>query len=487
MRKRFEQQIEIGTLLVQDTVIPLKCRDSLIDLLAALKEIFVRKEYNEQVFKILEESLLANKKATGRRGMDLWQIFVLSQIRLCIDGSYDRIHYISNHDKLARQIMGIEKDSQFEQVQYEYQNIYDNVTLLNNQTVKQLNDVIVSFGHEIFKKKDLAPLRLKTDSYAVESNVHFPTDYNLLWDCTRKCLDGFEKYVKKYNINGWRKLPNWRHEIKGLMREFGKTSASGGKNKEERMKKAAQNYLTKVEALLAKIEKELPSMPVNDAYDFEVFCTIEHFLNLMKFHIDLVNRRVIKGEKIPHEEKMMSVFETYTEMIIKGKSRPNVELGLKLAITTDQFNLILDYEIMQQKGDRDIVIGLADRLLNRYKEIESWSFDKGYWNKDNKALLELEIKHVVLPKLGKRSAEELAQESTPKFKKLKNKHSAIESNINELENRGLNRCPDRGFAHFSRYISLGVCAYNLKKIGHELLALKRKELADNHRQLQKAA
>lgn len=161
MRKRFEQQLEIGMLLIQDTVIPLKCRDSLIDLLAALKEIFVRKEYNEQIFSILEKTLLANKKATGRRGMDLWQIFVLSQIRLCIDGSYDRIHYISNHDKLARQIMGVEKESSFEQIQYEYQNIYDNVTLLDDQTVKQLNDVIVSFGHEILKKKRSGALAIK--------------------------------------------------------------------------------------------------------------------------------------------------------------------------------------------------------------------------------------------------------------------------------------------------------------------------------------
>jgi hypothetical protein len=473
MRKRFEQQLEIGTLLVQDTIIPLKCRDSLIDLLAALKEIFVRKEYNEKVFSILEDTLLKDKKATGRRGMDLWQIFVLSQIRLCQNASYDRIHYISNYDKLARQIMGIEKESNFEQIQYEYQNIYDNVTLLDDQTVQRLNDVIILFGHEIFKKKDLEPLHLKTDSFAVESNVHFPTDYNLLWDCARKCLDGFGKFVIKHNINNWRKLSNWRYQIKGLMREVGKTSASGGKNKEDRIKQAVQNYLTKAKVLLAKIEKELPLLPIIDENDLNVYCTIEHYLNLMKYHIELLNRRVIKGEKIPHQEKMMSVFETYTEMIIKGKSRPNVELGLKLAITTDQYNLILDYQIMQQIGDRDIVIELADRLLNRYKEIQSWSFDKGYWNKDNKSLLELEIKQVILPKLGKRSSKELEQETSPKFKKLKNKHSAIESNINELEHRGLDRCPDKGFEHFSRYISLGICAYNLKKIGHEILEQMR--------------
>lgn len=132
---------------------------------------------------------------------------------------------------------------------------------------------------------------------------------------------------------------------------------------------------------------------------------------------------------------------------------------------------------MQQKVDSEIVIGLADRLLNRYKEIESWIFDKGYWNKENKVLLELEIKHVILPKLGRKTAEEIEHESTPKFRKLKNKHSAIESNINELEHRGLDKCPDKGFANFCRYISLGVCAYNLKKIGAELRKNERIKLS----------
>jgi IS5 family transposase len=66
------------------------------------------------------------------------------------------------------------------------------------------------------------------------------------------------------------------------------------------------------------------------------------------------------------------------------------------------------------------------------------------------------------------------------FKKLRNKHSAVESNINELESRGLNRCPDRSYSHFKTYVALGICAYNLKKIGRELLKqqlkIERKKL-----------
>lgn len=65
----------------------------------------------------------------------------------------------------------------------------------------------------------------------------------------------------------------------------------------------------------------------------------------MNKHIDLLERRTIKGKKIPQEEKIFSIFETYTEWINKGKRHPNVELGKKLLITTNQYGLIIDYLI----------------------------------------------------------------------------------------------------------------------------------------------
>ncbi len=130
---------------------------------------------------------------------------------------------------------------------------------------------------------------------------------------------------------------------------------------------------------------------------------------------------------------------------------------------------------MKNEEDRDIVIELADRILLRQKVL-SWSFGKGFWRKDKKELLQLEVFQVVMPKLGKRNKKEKTEENSPSFKRLKNKHRAIESNINELENRGVDRCPDRGCHHYKRYIGLGVSAYNLKKIGREILRQQRQVL-----------
>ena len=488
MRIRFEQQMSIGQRPIEDTPISIKRKDSLTELLAALKAIYCNKEYNEKIFKALEGAITKGKKKTGRKGMNLWQIFVLAQVRLCKNLSYDSLHDIANNHFTVRFLMGVEREYGFSRIEFEYQNIYDNLSVLSDELVKQLNDIVVEFGHkEVFKKKETAAFRLKTDSFVVESNVHFPTDYNLLFDCVHKCLGTISIYLEKYNnIEGWRKIADWKSDIKGLMREVGKVCSSGGKDKEKRVRAVVNNYLKKSKALLKKLENELPKLPMNDLIDLSLIITLEYFMQLMKKHIDLVERRIIKGEEIPHSEKLFSIFETYTEWIKKGKSRPNVELGKKLSITTDQYDLIVDYQLMSEEQDRDIVITIADRLLKKYF-IESWSFDKGYWNKDNKKLLQLVVPEVIMPKLGKRNKQEEEEEHSRSFKKLKNKHSAIESNINELEHRGLDRCPERGIMHFTRYISLGVCAYNLKKIGHQILKNEREALKKANQERPQAA
>lgn len=480
MRKRFEQQLSIGTIPISEVKIKYSNRDSIRPFLAALQQIYITPEYNEKIFSILEDRLLKDKKRTGRPGMDLWHIFVLAQFRLCIGASYDRLHELANEHKTLRQILGIEKGFGYEPAEIGYQNIIDNVSLLDDATVKELNNIIVGFGHDVFKKKEAAALRLKTDSFVVESNVHFPTDYNLLWDSARKSLDMVGKVQSKYNLEGWRKIRDWRGDLKNKMRSLGRASASGGKGKDQRVRSTTKQYLSKANALLNKLNHSKGTFPCEDVADYLIILELERFMELLSKHIDLLERRVIKGEEIPHQEKMFSIFEEYTEWITKGKMRPNVELGKRTAITTDQFHLIVDYHVMDGQSDSEIVKPLADRMFEQYL-IESWSFDKGFWHKENKEHLSYGVEKIVMPKKGKRNNEEKVEESHPLFKKLRNKHSAIESNINELECRGLDRCPDKGYHNFKRYIGLAVCAYNLRRVGQELLS-QRKTLEKQQKQ-----
>ena len=170
MRKRFELQMSIGQIPISEIYINPKSKNSLEQLLAALKEIYCNSEYrvlrtqykyNNEIFNIIESYLPKVNRHNGRPGMNLWTIFVLSQVRMCLGTSYDMLHHLSNNDILLRKLLGISDFLGSESVTFEYQNIYDNVSKLSDAMLREINDVIVDFGHKkVFKKKETTPLRL---------------------------------------------------------------------------------------------------------------------------------------------------------------------------------------------------------------------------------------------------------------------------------------------------------------------------------------
>jgi hypothetical protein len=341
--------------------------------------------------------------------------------------------------------------------------------LIDDELLKNANALIVEVGHEVLKKKENTPLRLKTDSFVVETDTHFPTDYNLLWDSARKCIDTVNQLRKEIEIPGWRKHANWHSGIKSAMRRVGKVSSSGGKNKDVRLKKEVRVYLDATRKLSKKVKKVLNTPFSSDSV--KVIALIEslvYYKKMLDKHIDLLERRLLKGEVIPHNEKMFSIFQPYTEFIKKGKLHPNVEIGKKTAITTDEFDLIVDWQIAENQSDSQMIKGIVNRIRSKFS-IQSLSVDKGFSSKQDREWLEGFIPQVVMPKKGRRNKAETEKEHQPQYRKLKKKHSAIESNINELENRGLGRCPDRSWQKFKNYTALAVCAYNLHKTGRKLL------------------
>jgi len=255
------------------------------------------------------------------------------------------------------------------------------------------------------------------------------------------------------------------------MRAVGQVSKTKSNNKKE----IIENYLEKARYFSQKVKNEYINLLTDTLKDVEKRVEIMYYIQMLDKHIDLLERREIKDEKIPHSEKVFSIFEPYTEWITKGKQHPSVELGKNVQITTDQFHLIIDCKVMENEVDKSTVISLSDRILSRYK-VRSWSYDKGFYTKENKELAGLFIENLIMPKKGKLNKTEREEEQKPAFKKLRGKHNAIESNINELESKGLDKCPDKGYRNFKRYIMLGVCAYNLHRIGAELLRQEKQDL-----------
>ena len=117
MRKRFEPQNKLGIKNIEDTPVFTKSRDDVPALVGALLKIYTTAEYREQILDILQAHISKGKKPTGRKGLNLWQIFVLAQFRLALDLDYDRLHYMVQSGSVLRQLLGIETQTGFELIE----------------------------------------------------------------------------------------------------------------------------------------------------------------------------------------------------------------------------------------------------------------------------------------------------------------------------------------------------------------------------------
>lgn len=488
MRQRFEQQSTLGITPVREVKFPLRSRDELPPVLKALQHIFVTPQLNEAVFALLENKITHTKKKTGRKGMDLWHILVLAVVRHTLSTNWDRLEDLANNHRLIRQILGVHVEKfGIEEIEFAYQTIADNVGLIDEQLLQDINLLVVQHGQKLLKKKDDEPLRLKTDSYVLETNVHFPTDLHLLWDGLRKGLDMVKKLRSQSNLAGWRKIKVLRKNIKSLWRTASQQVFRGGVKNEKQTRRCVQSYLQTARELQARFESIIQHPPAgsNTQKIMILVTALAQYNEHVKKFIDQIDRRLLKGEQIPASEKIFSIFEQHTEWITKGKMNKRVELGHLLCITTDQHQFIVDYKILENERDAPQVKPLIQRLEQNYpgKNIYSHSFDKGFYSRDNYEVLQQGgVENIVLPKKGKLNKEEKQRESNKTFRSLRRAHSAIESNINMLEHHGLNRCADKGIKGYRRYVGLSVLAYNLHILGNQLIAIEKKKEQQRQKQ-----
>jgi IS5 family transposase len=475
MRKRFEIQIELGSKSISDVKIPTDSRDELPSILRGLQLIYSTPEINNKIFDLLEEKVLSGvNKNFGRPGMNLWEILTFGSIRLGRDVDYDQLQHIANFDLLVREMIGISNFGE-NLKKFPLQTLKDNVSLLDDETINQINEIVVKAGHGLLPNKKL---NVKIDSYVLETKVHFPTDLNLLWDAGRKSIDMICHIIKDVDIDtGWRKHQDWYSRLKSSFYNASKLTSGNGKNTERGLE-AALDYLSIADCLSNKLTStdDLIKQLANSNNKINKYNELMYFKGHLNEHIDLVRRRLIYQENIPHSEKVFSLFEPHTRWIKKGKIGNKVELGLMIAVATDQYGFILGHKIMEHAHDVDIAVPFVKELIKKY-DIDSVSFDKGFWSPDNFTELKQRVDNVVLPKKGKLNKDEKERQSTKKFKALRKHHSAVESDINCLEHHGLNKCPDKGIKNFRKYTALGVLAHSLHKLGNILLEQDRQAIS----------
>lgn len=223
--------------------------------------------------------------------------------------------------------------------------------------------------------------------------------------------------------------------------------------------------LRKAEATFSLVKKQQP-----DALGLE---ELRYYIAHGNHQIDVIYRRVILHETIPHKDKVFSIFEPHTEWICKGKAGVPVELGLRVCVLQDQFGFTLHHRVMQGETDNQVAVPIAQAGKERFPALNQISYDKGFWSPSNLEKLESLLDRPVLPKKGRLAEHDKHRENHLAFVRAKRQHSAVESDINALEANGLDKCPDKGIDAFKRYVALAVVGGNLKRLGKILLERDR--------------
>lgn len=464
----FETQFKLGQGSLNKIKLDYQSRDDITKLLLGIQEISSNQVELEQIFQILKKAIII--KPIGRAGMSLWKILVLGLLRQTISADYDRIHNLANNHIDLRRFLGHGMIDCHDI--YSSQSIKDNLALLTEDAIDKINIVIVQLGHKTLDSRLTKQLNIKTDSFVVKSNVHYPTDTSLLFDAMRYLINLIGTLANKYGISGWREDKYYIRKIKALKRKATSIKRSTSKTEEVAIKRehlieeAHRELIILCQFMLTKLDSTFKKLEQSDDITENQVKLFKEFTGHANRQIDQINRRIILKQIIPHSEKVFSLFNPFTEWISKGKAGVPVELGLRVSISSDQNGFILTHRTMEQEQDVDVAIPMITKVQKHFDNVHSASFDRGYHSPNNQKELKLLVPKLILPKKGKLSKSEQDKiRADEEYKTLRRKHSAVESNINALEHHALDSCPDRGIDNFKKYVSMSVLAHNIHQLG----------------------
>ena len=480
MRQIIKPQLALGVVDIAAIQLDPLSRDDIPRLLRDLQSIYLNPKVREEVFTILREVVPRDAEGqpvsvdTGRPGMSQWQILVLGVLRLGLNADYDRLQELANNHFTLRQMLG---HSDFaDDKSWGVQTLKDNLRLFTPEILERINAVVVTAGHALLKKTPGEGLAARCDSFVVETDVHYPTDTNLLYDAVRQVIATSAGWCEEAGRSDWRQHA---YNVRCLKKAYRRTQQVKRSRAQDEAKRAAREddirqaheaYLALAENVLARARVTRLTLIEVHQYPTARFTALDDYVAHAERQIDQVRRRVLEGERIPHAEKVFSIFEPHTEWITKGKAGVPVELGLRVLVSEDQYGFILSHRVMVRETDDQVAVPVVEDLAKRFPNLHSVSLDKGFHSPANQQRLAEVVPLPVLPKKGKCNATEAAREADPEFRRLRRRHSAVESAINALEAHGLDRCPDHGLDGFKRYVALAVVGRNLHRLGAFLLA-----------------
>jgi len=338
------------------------------------------------------------------------------------------------------------------------------------QTWKQVNRLLAQAAVE---EHLIEGEKLRIDTTAVETNIHWPTDSSLLWDTYRTLARTIERIreIDPAVVGGRRVL---LRKAKKLQQKIAR-KATRKPEATEALKPLYLKLFELVENILHwsdQIAKCLAPRIAAHRYTPLDQASLEFCLQeLLGFQtlgyqvLDQAYRRIILNEKVPNSEKIFSIFEPHTELLKRGKADQPIEFGHMIQIQQVEAKFITDYEVFEKKPVEYECLEPAleghKKLFGRYPD--ELSADKGYYQSMEQIHRLSEIIEVVaIAKKGKRTEEETERETEPAFRHAQRFRAGVEGTISFLKRvLGLFRCYNKGWEHYVATVGATIVAHNL--------------------------
>jgi len=297
---------------------------------------------------------------------------------------------------------------------------------------------------------------LRTDSTVVETDIHYPTNNSLIWDC----LKTSHRLLKKLEETGKiKKVRNYQRQ--GKKNEFKINNTKKKEKREELFKKQLKLFRMSIN----QVKKVLEDIIVGgDLGVISILSEVKGLLPKMEKVYDISYRHEVLGESVPNCEKIFSIYEEHTDIIVKGARE--VAFGHKVNVATGRSNLILDCEITDgNPKDSTLYEGVLERVRNDYGiRPRDMVTDGGYASlRNQEKAKEYGIVNIVFNKIvgSLKNVVSSVQMET----RLKKWRSGMEAVISNLK-RGFHlfRCEWKGRDHFDAKVLWSVIAYNIRVI-----------------------
>ena len=351
---------------------------------------------------------------------------------------------------------------------------------LKADTLRRINDALVS----VAVKMGLEQVnKLRLDTTVVETDIHYPRDSVLLYDTVR-VLTRLVGSMGELAPEACQGFPRRTRRAKRRMQEIGRM-----RERVQRRRTLARKYrdlisvsaevIEKAEAAASKARAAKLSELLH-AMQVEALCSqVEHFAKLGRRVIDQSERRVFCGETVPADQKLYSIFETHTDMILRGKAQKPVEFGHKVLLVESRIGLITDYRVLDGNPvDSEQLVPSVDRHIERFgKAPQALAGDRGFHHAQNcQQVQHRGVELLAIPQRGgKKSAKRESFEKSPAFKRAQAFRSGIEGRISVLfRGRGMKRCLWSGRERFELFIAAAVLANNLMVIAARLQKQNKK-------------